>query len=844
MKKVIYNKYFKWIMLLIITVSIITCSVIGIRVESIGSYYSEANGYVGHFDLDDIFCNDFTESYAYRNIVNAGKDDISLMAYSLAVIGLSDYEDIHTDYIYVDDNGNKWTFEDIQRANCEEYGDESENLTPESFSYIFSNNLLEQLKQKYNLASELEEEVYNCIYNRVLEHSKSVASVYNGIGEVYYGDGYVTYYEYADDIDEYVVGREILEKKIDLDSYDFENCIEYVKYNPKAIYENVTEIDNISTIHAYACSLYTSKKSLEKLPIQYEVKLNNDLTFTNIKGEMAKDAVFMEYDLPDYNSYDNVYNYSEYITTSVIYDGEVVNDVLQPAGVRGLDYIIEGKMYVLNDGIQYLKDTYEKVVSHAFGYIVMFVIAFIAFVIANILLLIGAGHSSNKDGVAGLGIDNIFLEIRACVLFASIILQVGILCMWFDFYCYGFSFAIILSTVLFICDWFVTLGLVLSFKRSLIMRKRIEGYSLKNNIFCVRIVRFLKKRFLDKDAVVRSVIMFGGYILLMLFVVMATLVTESFFVFFMLAVIVNAATLLFIITNMSEYNKIVKFVKRVSEGNFNEEFDTTGFHYMNKTMATHVSNITCGLNEAVNEKMKSERMKTDLITNVSHDIKTPLTSIINYVDLLKKENLNNETANEYLDILDAKSQRLKVLIEDLIEASKLSSKVVTVRQDEINLTELVYQTNGEFEEKFAKKNLNLICNMPEERIMITGDGRKIFRVLENIYNNVYKYALANTRVYLNVSVNAGIVVLELKNISESELNIDASELTERFVRGDISRNTEGSGLGLSIASNIVELHGGSFEIVLDGDLFKIIIRLPKSNKNVINELDENKIQDN
>ena len=226
--------------------------------------------------------------------------------------------------------------------------------------------------------------------------------------------------------------------------------------------------------------------------------------------------------------------------------------------------------------------------------------------------------------------------------------------------------------------------------------------------------------------------------------------------------------------------------------------------------------------------MKNERMKTDLITNVSHDIKTPLTSIINYIELLKRENFEDPKVQNYLKVLEEKAQRLKTLTEDVVEASRVSSGNIKLEQMNLNLVELVNQASAEFEEKFEANSLKVIINMPNEPAVIYADGRRMWRVLSNIFNNAAKYAMKDTRVYADVMMTEREVLFTLKNISEQPLNISADELTERFIRGDLSRSTEGSGLGLSIAKNLTELQGGKFELYLDGDLFKVLIRFPKA----------------
>ena len=216
-------------------------------------------------------------------------------------------------------------------------------------------------------------------------------------------------------------------------------------------------------------------------------------------------------------------------------------------------------------------------------------------------------------------------------------------------------------------------------------------------------------------------------------------------------------------------------------------------------------------------------LETELITNVSHDIKTPLTSIINYVDILKRSDIADEKIRGYLDILEAKAQRLKTLTEDVVEASKVSSGNITLECMDMNLTELVQQTEGEFAEKFEARGLTMVVNLPEEPAVVHVDGRRMWRVLENIFGNAAKYAMPGTRVYADLTVSGNHVNFSLKNVSEQQLNISADELTERFIRGDLSRSTEGSGLGLSIAKSLTEMQGGRFELYLDGDLFRVNI---------------------
>lgn len=267
-------------------------------------------------------------------------------------------------------------------------------------------------------------------------------------------------------------------------------------------------------------------------------------------------------------------------------------------------------------------------------------------------------------------------------------------------------------------------------------------------------------------------------------------------------------------------------IRSISQGNTSLQMNLERLNGKERIMGEHINNISIGLDAALQEKVKSERLKADLITNVSHDIKTPLTSIINYVDLLKREHIQDPKIQGYLEVLEQKSQRLKTLTEDLVEASKASSGNLKLEIADIDLVELVQQTGGEFAEKFERRHLEVVSHLPKEPLLIRADGRRMWRILENLYNNAFKYAMERSRIYVDVFQQNGRAVFTIKNVSESPLNISPDELTERFVRGDVSRTTEGSGLGLSIAKSLTQLQGGEFDIVIDGDLFKAVVSFP------------------
>ena len=273
-------------------------------------------------------------------------------------------------------------------------------------------------------------------------------------------------------------------------------------------------------------------------------------------------------------------------------------------------------------------------------------------------------------------------------------------------------------------------------------------------------------------------------------------------------------------------HKLQKGARRIASGDFEHRVDTEGLFWDFKEHAENLNSISAGMTVAVEEKLRSERMKTELITNVSHDIKTPLTSIINYAGLLAEENLDDASRTEYAGVLIRQSDKLKRLIEDLVEASKASTGNLEILPAPCDVCVFLSQASGEYEDKMQEAGLQLVTKFPEKCIRILADSRRMWRVFDNLMNNIYKYAQQGTRVYLTLEEHPDTVTITFKNISREPLNIAASELMERFVRGDASRNTDGNGLGLSIARSLTELQGGKFSVEVDGDLFKVMLEFP------------------
>lgn len=387
-------------------------------------------------------------------------------------------------------------------------------------------------------------------------------------------------------------------------------------------------------------------------------------------------------------------------------------------------------------------------------------------------------------------------------------------------------------------DYFVALGYTLTFAARLKTRT-----FLKNNIIYklfMLLAKCFKKLFgwvkylfrgiptVAKTAIITSAVALFQFIIISIFMYYPVERTLLLFLFTVLdvAVIISLAVIL---------QRIKRGGEKIAAGDLDYKIDTKYMYGDFKDFANSLNNINEGLSVAINEKMKSERFKTELITNVSHDIKTPLTSIINYVDLIKKEEPENENIKEYIGVLDRQSSRLKKLIDDLMEASKASTGNLAVNLTVCEAGVLLSQTVGEFDERLRAAGLTPVVNIPEKPIKIMADGRHLWRVFDNLMNNICKYSQVGTRVYLDLSECDDKAKITFRNISKYELNITGEELTERFVRGDKSRNTEGSGLGLSIARSLTELQNGSLQIDIDGDLFKVTLMFDILEKDVNND---------
>lgn len=462
---------------------------------------------------------------------------------------------------------------------------------------------------------------------------------------------------------------------------------------------------------------------------------------------------------------------------------------------KKLDVYIRVQNIDVKDEIYIAKEKYEDFANNYKTYLSICAVLFILF----ILILINVSRHINET--KGFKLFN-GLYIEQIVLIIGTLIYVGILVLERHWIIYKYLIYIIyVLCYIIISEIYFYIIRKNANKREFLLPKVIKHFQNIYKTIIVYIFVCLAYVFIIKNFASYGYYSVGIYSLIFL---------------------INTIILLHQLSLLIEISEITTKIETMGSGNMENIIECRNAEL--QELGKNINNIKQGMKKAVEESMKAERLKTDLITNVSHDLKTPLTSIINYTDLLKKEKIENENVKKYIDILEKKSKKLKILTEDLIEVSKISSGNETVALEKIDFKELVLQANGEFAEKFEEKNLEVISNLPKEAVIVDLDGKKIWRLLENLYQNVYKYSLENTRVYVDLIVNDHIV-FTIKNISKEKLNIPPDELMERFIRGDSSRHTGGNGLGLSIAKDLSKLNGGTLSIQIDGDLFVAKIKL-------------------
>lgn len=497
------------------------------------------------------------------------------------------------------------------------------------------------------------------------------------------------------------------------------------------------------------------------------------------------------------------------------------------AGENYLYFVSVDKDFPVLDRIKQEKLVYDKFEPWLVPVMAGSVLALILALAGVVILTIGAGRNNEDKKVHLNFFDRCYTEIVAVVVFMIWLMGTSVIVQAMDdeemrivWKTIGFGTLGLWFGIWFLAGW---LSLVRRIKARSLWRDSLLRHILllvrKCFSKCSNLLVFLGGNMISR---VKIILLFGIFIFLQ-FMFTGMTVEGGSALSLLLMIVMDCAVLYYLIKKAWGREQIIAGLKKITDGDLQYKIPTEKLSGEQEMVADYINHIGEGLDAAVENSLKNERMKTELITNVSHDIKTPLTSIINYVDLLKRENPEDPKIRGYLEVLENKAQRLKVLTEDVVEASKASTGNIALEMTDLNFIELVHQVIGEFEEKFEERNLTMVVHFDEEEAIICADGRRLWRVLENVFGNVSKYAMENTRVYVDVKVDRPNVQLSLKNISAQPLNISAEELTERFIRGDVSRNTEGSGLGLSIAKDLVQLQGGEFKLYLDGDLFKVTI---------------------
>ena len=539
----------------------------------------------------------------------------------------------------------------------------------------------------------------------------------------------------------------------------------------------------------------------------------------------------------NYNGEEHLISLSEEMTYSewLYYDEKPASDMLEEGVViskyeNGYEvratYNIEffvAKNMSKNDLFSVTAKIIEIGYNLRYAMVFILLISLILCIAVHCFLYCSAGH---RDGEIKLNaIDKLPFDVyTAFIVAAAICSIIGVDA------AYNLASRILFISVIGTIDYFLGLGYTMSFAT----RMKVGG--LLKNTLILRLIKifgeFLKKAFLKAKYIIsklpsvkKTVIALFLFLTVEFFAVVFVLNTYWMYDFALLIIGLIFVNIIFISAVLYlafTLQKIKVGGERIAGGDLEYKIDTSYMLGDFKDFSESLNNINEGLQTAVNEKMKSERFKTELITNVSHDIKTPLTSIINYVDLIKKENIENQTVNEYIDVLDRQSGRLKKLVEDLVEASKASTGNLPVNFEVLDVSVLLSQTLGEFEDRLKKAQITPVLRIDDNKVKILADGRHLWRVFDNLMSNVCKYAQSGTRVYLDITSKNGKAYITFRNISKYELKSD-KELTERFVRGDASRNTEGSGLGLSIAKSLVELQNGNLSILVDGDLFKVTV---------------------
>ena len=448
-----------------------------------------------------------------------------------------------------------------------------------------------------------------------------------------------------------------------------------------------------------------------------------------------------------------------------------------------------------------------------------FLLLILADIVLFSFLIYSAGHVAGKPRPTLRGLNRCPLDLYLLLTGLLVLLLLNLT----SGYLYYQSVAVSFLTVA--LDLAICVPLFLGLCITLSARIKAGGM-WKNTViyrFCALIIRLILRFFKSLPVVWKTVV---AYLLFMLLNLICLIITVNGGpLAFMLICLMDMAVFAVLVLLSLQLRRIKNAVHALADGDLSYTVETENLLWDFRDIAEDINRVNAGMSKAIDARLRSERFKTELITNVSHDLKTPLTSIVSYVDLLKKTGITDPDACAYIDVLDRQSAKLKKLTEDLVEASKASSGVINVNKTQLNVTELLSQSVAEYADRFEKAQITPVLTTGNTDRTVEADGRLLWRVFDNLLQNICKYAMPGTRAYIDVTADGAKTGIAFKNISADALNITSEELMERFVRGDQSRHTEGSGLGLSIARSLTELQGGTFELQVDGDLFKAIVTI-------------------
>ena len=580
--------------------------------------------------------------------------------------------------------------------------------------------------------------------------------------------------------------------------------------NNNGLYDTATDEEfEYSFRNSVFCSDYASFNAMKIAHYYY-----NTLDQTVIPDEYSLENTNLEFVKIDSqnNVATNSNNIEAYMSWNTLNYGDI-----------NLYYKIQSPLQA-KDSIYHTFNFIKGFVNLYFFVLFLIILSVVVVVVSFVYLMYSSGHRDNSDKIALNPIDKVPLEIYILGGAAIIIFVVFILAQFTQWYSYNGSAnnTVDFTFIVFLIYSSISIITLILLSFCMTLSTRVKKNTLYKNTLIYYLFGWL---FRSIKLVFKNIALVWKVILLMAVITIVNLFILSSYsdLSFIFYLMINALITLFLCVVAIQLEQLKKAGSNIAGGNINYRVNTSKMFGSLKQHGNDLNNINEGLSKALDERIKSERLKTELITNVSHDIKTPLTSIINYVDLLKKENIPNDKVKEYLDVLDRQSIRLKKLTNDVVEASKVTTGNIPVNFEQLDLCELLNQSIGEYEQKLEQNNLQLVVSMPDEKTPIVADGKLLWRVFDNVFNNIEKYAQQHTRVYLSVTKSNGVASIEFKNISKFPLNFSPDELMERFVRGDISRTTEGSGLGLSIAKSLTDLQNGSFNIFIDGDLFKVVL---------------------